>query len=79
MGNPLDAATNMGALISKEHLQKVRGYVNIARADGATIRCGDGVDSLELPAENARVGWHLSLTDYTSFANVRQQLVNFHS
>ena len=30
----------MGALISKEHLAKVKGYVELAEKDGATIACG---------------------------------------
>ncbi|KAL4225871.1 Aldehyde dehydrogenase 8 member A1 [Mactra antiquata] len=31
----------MGPLISKEHLAKVKGYVELARKEGATILCGD--------------------------------------
>jgi aminomuconate-semialdehyde/2-hydroxymuconate-6-semialdehyde dehydrogenase len=39
-GDPLDPNTRMGALISDEHWQKVSGYVERARHDGARIRCG---------------------------------------
>ncbi|XP_032041288.1 2-aminomuconic semialdehyde dehydrogenase isoform X2 [Aythya fuligula] len=52
VGNPSDPTVNMGALISKEHLEKVRSYVKRAQAEGARILCGEGVDSLDLPAGN---------------------------
>ncbi|KAM9195414.1 2-aminomuconic semialdehyde dehydrogenase isoform 2-T2 [Mergus octosetaceus] len=54
VGNPSDPTVNMGALISKEHLEKVRSYVKRAQAEGAKILCGEGVDSLDLPAGNQK-------------------------
>lgn len=42
----------MGALVSKEHLDKVTGYVKLAREEGCSILCGHGVEALELPEEN---------------------------
>ena len=53
IGDPLDAKTNIGALISETHLNKVLGYVNLAKQEGGSIltggnrikldgRCGDG-------------------------------------
>ncbi|XP_010208173.2 2-aminomuconic semialdehyde dehydrogenase isoform X2 [Colius striatus] len=50
VGNPTDPTVDMGALISKEHLEKVRSYVKKAQAEGAKVVCGEGVDSLTLPA-----------------------------
>lgn len=41
VGDPKAEGTFMGALISKEHLAKVKGYVDIARKGGASILCGD--------------------------------------
>ncbi|KAM6185971.1 2-aminomuconic semialdehyde dehydrogenase isoform 2-T2 [Rhynchocyon petersi] len=52
VGIPVDPSANMGALISKAHLEKVRSYVQKARAEGARILCGEGVDKLSLPAQN---------------------------
>ncbi|XP_021378179.1 aldehyde dehydrogenase family 8 member A1-like [Mizuhopecten yessoensis] len=52
VGDRKQDSSFMGALISKEHLQKVKGYVKIGVEEGATILCGEGVDSLDLPAEN---------------------------
>ncbi len=40
VGDPLDPATEMGALIGEEHWKKVNSYVELARSEGATIHCG---------------------------------------
>ena len=53
IGDPLDAKTNIGALISEMHMNKVLGYINLAKQEGGSIltggnriklngRCGDG-------------------------------------
>ncbi|KAM6323688.1 2-aminomuconic semialdehyde dehydrogenase isoform 2-T2 [Aegotheles albertisi] len=54
VGNPSDPTVDMGALISKEHLEKVRSYVKKAQAEGARVLCGEGVDSLALPTGNQK-------------------------
>ena len=45
----------MGALISKEHLAKVKGYVALAREEGCSVLSGEGVEQLELPTKNQGV------------------------
>ncbi|PID48667.1 MAG: betaine-aldehyde dehydrogenase [Proteobacteria bacterium] len=40
VGDPLLMATQIGALISPQHLQKVMGYIEAAREAGATVLCG---------------------------------------
>jgi betaine-aldehyde dehydrogenase len=40
IGDPLDPTTQLGALISEAHLQKVLGYVAAGEADGAALLCG---------------------------------------
>ncbi len=42
IGDPLDPATDVGALISAEHLDKVLGYVEAGRAAGARLVAGGG-------------------------------------
>ena len=42
VGHPLDPETELGPLIHPRHTDKVLGYHAVARADGATIRCGGG-------------------------------------
>ncbi|EGB14252.1 Aldehyde Dehydrogenase [Pseudodesulfovibrio mercurii] len=40
VGDPFDDATQMGSMISGRHLEMVSGFVERARADGATVLCG---------------------------------------
>jgi 5-carboxymethyl-2-hydroxymuconic-semialdehyde dehydrogenase len=40
VGPPNDPATEVGPLIHPEHWAKVRGYMDIAREEGATVRVG---------------------------------------
>ena len=40
MGDPMDPATNFGALISRAHQDKVLGYIEQGLAEGATLLCG---------------------------------------
>ena len=53
VGDPKDEKTFTGALISKEHLAKVKGYVDVAEKEGATILCGK--EELSLPDRNKNV------------------------
>ncbi len=40
VGDPLNIETQVGALISKAHMEKVLGYVEAAKEAGATLLCG---------------------------------------
>lgn len=40
VGHPLDPATEVGPLVHKEHFEKVLGYFDAAREDGATVAAG---------------------------------------
>ena len=40
IGNPLDPATEIGPLISEQHVEKVLSYVKIAHDEGATVAAG---------------------------------------
>jgi 5-carboxymethyl-2-hydroxymuconic-semialdehyde dehydrogenase len=46
VGHPLDPATEIGPLIHARHVEKVLGYFDIARREGAEIRCGGRTASL---------------------------------
>ncbi len=41
-GDPLDPITQVGAIVTPAHQQKIDGYVQAARAEGATIALGGG-------------------------------------
>jgi gamma-glutamyl-gamma-aminobutyraldehyde dehydrogenase len=40
VGDPLDPATKIGALISRQHLERVLGYVQLGREEGARLVTG---------------------------------------
>jgi len=40
VGDPLLTATKMGAVVSEAHMQKVLGYIELAKQEGGTILCG---------------------------------------
>ena len=40
VGDPMDPNTHMGALVSETHLNKVMGYIDMARQSGARLVCG---------------------------------------
>ena len=40
IGDPLDPATEVGALISEGHMRKVLGYVDLAQQEGGTVVLG---------------------------------------
>jgi aminomuconate-semialdehyde/2-hydroxymuconate-6-semialdehyde dehydrogenase len=57
VGDPMEPATEQGALISAEHLAKVRSYLDLARKEGGSILCGGQVVS---PPGRCAKGWFLS-------------------
>ena len=53
VGDPLDESTNVGAVVSRQHFDKIMSYIDLARAEGGNIltggkqahldgRCADG-------------------------------------
>jgi len=48
VGDPLDENTIVGPMISKGHLEKVRGYIALGSEEGATLLCG-GLAAPALP------------------------------
>jgi aminomuconate-semialdehyde/2-hydroxymuconate-6-semialdehyde dehydrogenase len=40
VGNPAENTTNIGALVSKQHLEKVKSYIDIAEVEGGKILFG---------------------------------------
>ncbi|HEY7866615.1 MAG TPA: betaine-aldehyde dehydrogenase [Psychromonas sp.] len=60
-GDPMNAETNFGALISKDHQQKVLDYIEIGKAEGATLLTGGKA----LHPENAPQGFFVAPTIFT--------------
>ncbi len=40
IGNPKDAETNIGAIVSKTHFEKILSYIELAETEGGKIICG---------------------------------------
>lgn len=57
VGDPLDPATNQGALVSEQHHAKVRSYLALAREEGGTVLCGG--EAIAPPGRCAK-GWFLA-------------------
>jgi aminomuconate-semialdehyde/2-hydroxymuconate-6-semialdehyde dehydrogenase len=67
LGDPLDAGTEQGALISAAHRDKVLGYLELAKTEGGTIHCGGGAPS-KPPNERCRGGYFIEPTVITGLA-----------
>ncbi len=48
-GDPLDPANHLGALVDKEHFQKVQGYLEQGRASATTILGGEAAEGYVQP------------------------------
>jgi aminomuconate-semialdehyde/2-hydroxymuconate-6-semialdehyde dehydrogenase len=48
VGNPLDSKTNMGALVSKQHMEKVMSYIQIAKDEGGQVFGGERFKTADL-------------------------------
>ncbi len=40
VGDPMDAQTHVGAIISKKQMEKIEGYIGIGQQEGAVVACG---------------------------------------
>ncbi|HEY0079356.1 MAG TPA: betaine-aldehyde dehydrogenase [Pyrinomonadaceae bacterium] len=47
VGDPMDKTTQMGPQVSQEQLTRIKGYVDIAREEGANVFCGGSPPELE--------------------------------
>ncbi|MFZ1702215.1 MAG: aldehyde dehydrogenase [Pyrinomonadaceae bacterium] len=54
VGDPLDPETNVGAIVSKPHFDKIMSYIDLAKQEGGSILCGG--KSVDLTAETQRRG-----------------------
>ena len=57
-GDPMDPETNFGALISKDHQQKVLNYIDIGKKEGAKLLTG----GTPLQPDNAKNGFFVAPT-----------------
>jgi aminomuconate-semialdehyde/2-hydroxymuconate-6-semialdehyde dehydrogenase len=60
VGDPLDPATDQGALISKPHFEKVMSYLRLAKEEGGRVLCGGGPAAVA--GERCRGGYFVEPT-----------------
>lgn len=58
VGDPLHAETRVGAIVSKPHFEKVLGYIELAKSEGATVLCGGGA----MQPEGFEEGYYIAPT-----------------
>ena len=58
VGHPADSSTNIGALVSKPHLEKVKDYIKIAQQENGNILCGGN----EIVVKDYKNGYYLEPT-----------------
>jgi aminomuconate-semialdehyde/2-hydroxymuconate-6-semialdehyde dehydrogenase len=58
VGDPLEADTDQGALISAAHQQKVLEYLALAREEGGRMLCGG--EAITPPGDRCRAGWFVT-------------------
>jgi aminomuconate-semialdehyde/2-hydroxymuconate-6-semialdehyde dehydrogenase len=47
VGDPNDDTSNLGAIVSKQHQQKILSYIQLAKEEGGTVLCGGNEIKLE--------------------------------
>ena len=52
VGNPSDLETKQGAVVSKDHMEKVLSYIKLAQEEGGTILAGGHQVKLDAPYDN---------------------------
>ncbi len=58
VGDPLSEGSDLGALVSKAHLEKVKSYLTLAQQEGGKILCGGA--AIDHREERLRSGYYLS-------------------
>lgn len=48
IGNPKDDKTNIGAIVSKQHFEKILSYIELAKEEGGKILCGGNSVKVEV-------------------------------
>ncbi|MCX7877576.1 MAG: aldehyde dehydrogenase [Ignavibacteria bacterium] len=59
VGDPLEPDTDQGAIVSKEHMEKILSYIELAEKDGGRILCGG---KRFTPEGRCREGWFVEPT-----------------
>lgn len=55
VGDPLDPATDVGAIVSRQHFDKIMSYIALAREEGGTILTGGNAVTAETQRHRANI------------------------
>jgi acyl-CoA reductase-like NAD-dependent aldehyde dehydrogenase len=69
VGDPMLDSTWMGALVSRQHRDKVLGYIELAQSEGCQVCCGHGVDGPIDLDESHREGYFIRPTVLTNVSD----------
>jgi aminomuconate-semialdehyde/2-hydroxymuconate-6-semialdehyde dehydrogenase len=64
IGNPKDAETNIGAIVSRQHFEKILSYIELAKSEGGNVLCGG--NSVKVEGLN---GWFIEPTIIENLAH----------
>ena len=60
IGNPLADDTDVGAMVSKQHLERVLEYIRIGKEEGATVANGEGAgEVVKIDDEECKNGYYM--------------------
>ena len=59
VGDPNDTTSNLGAVVSESHMQKILSYIELAQAEGGNVLCGG--QQVHLPGVLSN-GWYVAPT-----------------
>ena len=59
VGDPLKDDSNLGAVVSKSHMEKILSYIQLAKEEGGKIKCGG--EQVKLSGELEK-GWYIAPT-----------------
>jgi betaine-aldehyde dehydrogenase len=65
IGDPMDMATHVGSLISRDHLEKVMRYVKLGKEEGAKLLCGGEIPRWEEKDAKFKNGAFIEPTIFT--------------
>lgn len=59
VGNPADDSSRLGAIVSKQHFEKILSYIELAKQEGGTVLCGGNAVN---PGGEFAEGWYIEPT-----------------
>jgi len=62
VGDPNDSSSNLGAIVSLQHKQKILSYIELAKQEGGTILCGGKEQPSEQRSDRVKHGYFIEPT-----------------